>query len=296
MLIGQARAAAARGDHATAASLAERALAIESTPSLRLFLAEQWIGLGRDVEALAQVERCRREANPDRRQESLVRGNCDVLRRSLVERLAVLQLRVEPGGSVAQANNQSVPTDGSPVAVPMGSVALRVSLSGFQPYQEVLSLARGETREVSVALRALLPIEPSAPIAPPAVLPSPTASPQARPPSSRLPPIGSVVWMASGALLLAAVTPLLLWQRDELASRCARSVDDDLICPDDNALGAARTANEVLHPAAVAAGVLGGISVVVGACLWWRSARAAAPPRQVSLLPGPRGAALSLSF
>lgn len=115
LLVEQARVAGARGDHAEAASLAERALEIHSTASLRLFLAEQRIALGRDVEALAEVERCRREANPARPQEAPVRRNCEVLRRALVGRLAVVQLRVDPRGpSRASATSSCPPTEPPP--------------------------------------------------------------------------------------------------------------------------------------------------------------------------------------
>lgn len=304
LLIDEARAAAVRGDHRGAASFAERALVIENTPSLRLFLAEQWIALGRDVEALAQVERCRREANPGRRQEAIVRRNCEVLRRTLVERLAVLQLRVEPDGAEATTDGRLVPTNGAPVAVPAGAVTLRVSLAGFHPYQDLLTLARGETREVAVNLRPLPrttpvvePVSPLAtrPVEAPRLAPSP--HPITARPTSWRPPWSSVVWMASGVALLAVVTPVLVWQRDELSSRCARTADDDLHCPDNTAFQDATTANDVLHPAAIATGVAGGVSLFVGAAWWWwRAARGASSAPRVSLLPLPRGAAMALTF
>lgn len=294
LLIDEARAASARGDHQAAASLAERALAIEGTASLRLFLAEQWIALGRDVEALAQVERCRREANSSRRQEAVVRHNCDLLRGSLVARLSVLQLRVEPEGATATVNGRPAPTNGAPFAVPAGVVTLRVTRDHFAPHEDQLTLARAETRELTVSLHPLPapPAPPTPRVEPPIAVVAP-APPRAPSPSWR-PSWSAVAWMASGFALLTVATPLLVWQRDGLASRCARTPDDDLRCPDDAALREATTANEVLHPAAIATGVLGGVSLLLGAVWWWRASRTDAAPWRVSA--SPRGLAVAVAF
>lgn len=301
LLIDEARDASARGDHQAAASLAERALAIGNTPSLRLFLAEQWIALGRDVEALAQVERCRREANSRRTQEAIVRHNCDLLRSSLVARLSVLQLHVEPEGATATVDDRPAPTNGVPFAVPAGVVRLRVTRDHFYPYEDRVTLERAATREITVSLRPI-PAPPEPP--PPPMMGrsevrinsvvSAVSAPTPAPPRSWRPPWGAVVWMASGVALLGIAVPVLVWQRDASAARCVRTPDDDLRCPDAAALEGATTANDVLHPAAIASGVAGGVSLLVGALWWWRASRATPAPWRVSV--SPRGLAVVLTF
>ncbi len=304
LLVEQARAAGVRGDHAEAASLTERALAIHETPSLHLFLAEQRMALGRDVEALAQVERCRRASNPARPQEALVRRNCEVLRRTLVGRLAIVQVLVDPTDATVLAGDQPVPGTGEPTAVPAGTLTLRVTAPGYEPHEASLTLTRGETRDVAVRLTPVAPPPTVAPVAveaPRAVAPAaPVVAPPrvvARPPPAAAPVWPAVAWVASGAALLAVVTPILVARRDALASRCTRTPDDDLRCPDASAFDDATTANDVVHPAAVSAAVVGGLSLLVGAVWWLRARSSHGPPRPaVTAWAGPRALSLSLAF
>ena len=69
-LIEQAQAARASYNHQNALDLAERAVRIQPSASLRLFIAQEQNSLGRLAEALGNADQCRRDAESDATQRN----------------------------------------------------------------------------------------------------------------------------------------------------------------------------------------------------------------------------------
>lgn len=179
-----------------------------------------------------------------------------------------------------------------------------------------ITLARGELRDLAVHLDPQPPpqaarvetpptSEPPAVVTPILVAPPPpaqdpvvTAPHDAHATPSRWTPTWpAVASVSAGVVLLAVVTPLLAAQRDSLASACVRTADDDLRCPDATSYDDARTANDVVQPAVVTAGVVGGLSLLFGAAWWLRGALSQPATRpSVTAGAGPRTLSLSIAF
>ncbi len=277
LLIDRARVAQRAGDHATALELASSALRIRSTASLLLFIAEELVGLGREVEALGNVERCLLAAQTERAVPAVAQ-NCRLLQARLRSRVVGLTTRCVPE-SVQISIDGGEPTACGVTALSPGSHQVEARAVGYVSRAIVLVLAGGETRSESIALEPLPPDEPP-PLPPPPAASAPvaTAALQVRPPAPRPSPsaarrrpplVGPMVLGASGLALVLA-SPLLFFARDQLAEGCRRTPDDALACPNDAALADATLANDRLHPMAITAAAAGS-AALLGALLWgWR--------------------------
>nr|MBK7069916.1 hypothetical protein [Deltaproteobacteria bacterium] len=184
LLIDRARVAQRAGDHATALELASSALRIRSTASLLLFIAEELVGLGREVEALGNVERCLLAAQTERGVPAVAQ-NCRLLQARLRSRVVGLTTRCVPE-SVQISIDGGEPTACGVTALSPGSHQVEARAVGYVSRAIVLVLAGGETRSESIALEPLPPDEPP-PLPPPPAASAPvaTAALQVRPPAPR---------------------------------------------------------------------------------------------------------------
>src|SRR5581483_4120871 len=159
----------AAGRHAEALAAASRAGAMKMTASLRRFLAEELVALGRFPAAYEAAQRCNDEAPqepPSPNHDLVVRG-CRELVRDLAGKVAVVSIDwggdPPAGATVALSSGESLD-----LAVPVhplapGSVELRASAPGFRDAVRTLDLIAGSVHVVSLRLEAIAPPEPPRP-------------------------------------------------------------------------------------------------------------------------------------
>ncbi len=122
-LLVDASHAREQGDHRRALGLATRAASIESTPPLRLFIAEEQHALGRDLDAIASAEACVQGAERDPQLPN---------RTSLLQQCRNLADDVERARRLAA--NSSNPPANSRVRPP------HEEMREYQPWSEIAAL------------------------------------------------------------------------------------------------------------------------------------------------------------
>ncbi len=160
-LIGQAEVASRSGDHARAVEFAERAGGIHWSPSLRLFLANEYPHVGRLVDALSAASSCEREAQADQalRNRQTIEQNCHTVMESLRGRVGRVNIRFAsppPAGTTVTLAGQSVSQSlwGVPYAVNPGTVELVVAAPGMLAIRQSIVASAGQARDVSLTLVA----------------------------------------------------------------------------------------------------------------------------------------------
>lgn len=181
----EAQAARARNDHPAALAAAERALAIQSSPSLRTFIAEENLALGHVAAAFASARLCRSEAERDAtlRNREVIIARCSELAAELdrrVGRVRVLAPSPRPEGLAVRVNDEPLPLTllDTPFPVDPGSVRVRANAADGTVFDGTVAASAGSITEVSVALAA--PTRNGAPppvSAPTRATPSPSPAP-----------------------------------------------------------------------------------------------------------------------
>ncbi len=142
-LLERAQAAARAGDATLALSLAQQAGAIEMTVSLRMFLAQQYLALGRPTEAMEQSEYCVREAsarqNLERRE--VITTECRRVSSVSQSQLVLATITVAPGAvatlSVRVGNRVVQPSEYNlPIAVDPVELEFVATAAGIDTYSE----------------------------------------------------------------------------------------------------------------------------------------------------------------
>jgi hypothetical protein len=154
-LVGDAQAAADRGDHRGALTLAEQAAALEETPSLRLFIAQQQGLTGRTGEAIQSARQCAASAHTAIRNRQAILSTCQRLERELMRRVALVTVRVPEGqsGLAVRVNGQALPPDqwGEPLPVPPGEVRIEATL-GASSMRQILRIDAGDESTIELSL------------------------------------------------------------------------------------------------------------------------------------------------
>lgn len=273
-LIEQATAARAAGHHAEALAFAQRAAAVQVTPSVRLFIAQEMAETGDPAGALGMADQCVRDVERD----TTVANRATLLSacRSLVTEtralVGYLVLRVPdppPEGLRVLVRGTPVNTAllGAPYVVSPGDVAVEASAHGRQTFRRTAVVARGATVDLPVTLDPA-PVVPvpqvptTAPVEPaPAPMPTPSRA-------------GPILLMSAGSAALLGGA-LLLVARGSALDGCTVS-GDTAACVDQASADSAASANGLTAGSAVLFGVG---AVAVGAGLVWLLRTPSAPRR-----------------
>ncbi len=212
-LVDTAFALSNAGDHARALAVAEQAAALRTTPSLRLFLAEEHEHLASAapaerhlVDGLAQAERCVAEATAQTAINNRARilHDCEALVSRLRGRVGTLTLTA-PAGAAPRVwlDDRPVSADalGTAMRVSVGEHHIEALRDGDLPFTTTITLAAGDTRTVPVALAPVPRAPPPAP--PPEVLAEPSARRVAR----------ALAWTSVGVGALSTVVGVVQWAR-----------------------------------------------------------------------------------
>ena len=143
--LDQAMTARDAGDHTRALDLAERALHIRLTASVRYFIAEEQAALSLATDALASAEQCVQEVGrePPSRNRAAVEGNCRRLVEQLHQRVGFVVVLVTnaPENAVVQINGHPLSRNfiGAPFVVNAGRAIIDVAAEGYDSlHNEVL--------------------------------------------------------------------------------------------------------------------------------------------------------------
>ncbi len=159
-LVERAQEASRAGNHEQAASLAESAGRIEMSPSLRLFIAQERVALGRHASAMEAAELCVREASRSPalvRREQIITACRQILNTS--QRHVVLLTLTMPAsrraGFVLRVDGRSLSEAelNLPVALDAGTHVVEAEATGAELHRESLRGAPGETLAFAVPAR-----------------------------------------------------------------------------------------------------------------------------------------------
>ncbi|MFO0562882.1 MAG: hypothetical protein U0269_32985 [Polyangiales bacterium] len=290
-LIEQAETARTSGQHAQALAYAERAAAIQMSPSLRLFIAREQQALRQYASALGNSEVCVRDADRD----ASLRNREDILAAC---RAVTAEIQSSSGRVVVHV---ATPVDGlevrvgdiairstvfdAPYVVATGALTIRASAPGYRSFERTIDVAQGTSTNVEVNLER---IEADAQRPPPPPLQTRAQGPGVGP--WVVVGVGGAGLIAGGALWLVASM-----QKGALDAACPG--DATRVC---GSLSSAEIDARVgsingLSTGAVIAGSVGG-AAVLGGVLWY----ALAPRRTVqesvsaAVIPTRGGATISI--
>jgi hypothetical protein len=285
-LIRQAEAAAQEGDHDAAIGHARRALALRVTPSVHHFLAREHARLERPLEALAHALACERGAEADpalRSRDAILRG-CRALgvwATARVGRVVVAVGASPVQGLAVRVGGEALPSAllGVPYAVAPGAVVVEMEAPGYTLQRASLTVDAGQVVTVPVAL---VPTPPALP-APPQVEPEPTVVPPALVPLRVSRPASRGPYFAVGAGLSALALGGFAVAGVSFAQGLSARDTRDGLCASPCAGEAPGYADAVEadgryrdHLALATGSLVAGVSLAVGAALWWGLARPAA--------------------
>jgi hypothetical protein len=220
-LIEDAQRARQAGDHRQALTLAQRAIEMQPSPTLRRFVAEELLANRRFAESAGMAELCEgdfRQTAPSRARNEHIAA-CQAVRAEASAHTARIVLRFEPAlpadGRVT-VNDAPLPTAlwGVPALVDEGSVVIEVSHPRFQVVQRQVTVGAGTTVDVAVALT---PVQTTVAVVerPPAVRQPPPVEPPRRvlSPLRRVEVTSQSPLVATGAVVggLAAATAVGLY-------------------------------------------------------------------------------------
>lgn len=157
-LIEEAEAAHAAGDHAKALTLAQKALVLEATTSLRYFIAREEDETGALADAYATAQQCKLEAQRDlrlRNREQIL-ASCQAIEDKLKERVGyvVVMAPNPPEGLKVRLSGQNLNEAmlGIPYVITPGTITVEATAPGHFPYRLEISVSEGKTVNVSVTL------------------------------------------------------------------------------------------------------------------------------------------------
>lgn len=261
-LIEQAEAARQAGQHAEALTFAERAAAIQMTPSLRLFIAREQQAMRLYASALGNTELCVRDAEREqtlRNREEIIAG-CRAITTEINANSGriVVRLPNAPTGTEVFVGTERLPVSliDAPYTVATGSVTVRVSVPQRRPFERTVTVERGATQTIAVELQL---VEGDSP--PPPNTVTRTIGPGVGP--WVLVGVGGAGLVAGGALWLVASM-----QKSELDSMCPG--DATRVCAGltGEAIDARVGSINGLSTGAVIAGSVGA-AAAVGGVLWY---------------------------
>ncbi len=159
-LVERAQEAARAGNHEQALSLAENAGRIEMSPSLRLFIAQERVALGRHASAMEAAELCVREASraPTLERRDQIIAACRQILNTSQRNVVLLTLTVPAarrGGFALRVDGRAI-SDAElalPVALDAGTHVVEVTANGADTHRETLRGAPGETLTFTVPSR-----------------------------------------------------------------------------------------------------------------------------------------------
>jgi hypothetical protein len=158
LLFREAEIARDHGEHARAVTLATRAAAMRSSPSLQLFLAQESIQLGEWLQAYRNARQCLGEVDLEldvQRRAALV-VSCTELDAQISGRIAFLVVRIAapPTGLRIMLADVDLPEAswGSRLPVALGSVRIAALAPDGRRFHGNLRFAPGQTLEVAVVL------------------------------------------------------------------------------------------------------------------------------------------------
>jgi hypothetical protein len=193
-LIHDAQKAHDTGDHGKALSLAQKALALESSASLLFLIAQEEEETGDLGDSYATAQQCRIEAERDLRLRSrhAIIDSCQEIEGRLKNQIGhvVVDLKDRPPGLRLAISGQELNEAalGVPYPITPGTVVVDATAPDRIPFRAEVQVGKGETKDVSLTLAPKLveavPVEPERPAAP---TPPATATP-----ASNAAPIASV--------------------------------------------------------------------------------------------------------
>jgi hypothetical protein len=272
-LLSQAQSASDSGDHARALDLGQRAGAIQFTPSLRLFVAQEQQHVGQLAAALGNAELCTRDAHDDTQlaNREAIMSACRDLATAIRPTVAHVVVHVPsptPAGLEVRIGDATLNPAfyGQSYVVDPGTVHVSATSTGAVPFATDVTIARGGTQEVNVQLTP----SPNAPVAT-GTQPSESsgapgnAPPSATPPASG-PGIGPFVVAGAGVLVFATSGIFYGLQQSSL-SHCRDAGPGAATCAGGDASDAV-TWNTLTNTAFVAGGV-----IVAAGVAWYLVAR-----------------------
>lgn len=301
LLIEQATAERAAGHHAQALSLAQRAGAVQMSPSVQLFIAQEMDATGDPAGALALADQCARDVERD---PAIPHGRellttCRDLARETRARVGYLVVSApDPSPEGLRVSVQGAPLNpallGVPNVVSPGSVAVEATAPGRRDFSASRSVAAGATERVTLDLPPVV-VEAPVVVAPPVVVVAPPVVVVARPVvvvPHRTARSRAVPWALVGGGAAALVGGAVL-----LAVRAA-ALDGCVVsgsaaeCDSQTDVDDARSANGLAAGAGVALGV-GAAAVAVG--VGWLLLGGSAPARvTASVTPSRDGVTFGL--
>ena len=163
VLLDQAATARAGGDHARALELAERAGRLSMSPSLRMFIAEEQLAIGRFAPALGTADQCVRETERDvgANNREAILARCRALLTELRPHVGYVTVRVADSrpADLRITVSGDVISDalyGVPYVVTPGDVVIDAVGTGIQPYHQTVTIAAGASIDVPMTFAAAL--------------------------------------------------------------------------------------------------------------------------------------------
>lgn len=158
-LIEDAQRARRENNHSQALELALRAMQIQASPTLRRFLAEEYLANRRFADALGMAELCEtdlRTQPASRSREDHITA-CQDVRREAATHTGRLLVRFEPAlppDATVTVNDAPLPAAlwGVPALVDEGSVVIEVRHPRFQAVQRQLTVGAGTSVEAAITL------------------------------------------------------------------------------------------------------------------------------------------------
>ncbi len=294
LLIEQATAARAAGRHADALALAQRAAAVQMTPSVRLFIAQEMAETADPAGALGMADQCLRdiERGPSVANRNTILSACRSLVSEARAAVGYVVLRVQdPAPEGLRVLVRGTPVNaallGAPYVVSPGDVAVEATAQGRLTYRRTATVARGATVELPITLDPV-PVSSEPPREPP-VAPTPAPDPMPATPGR----VGPVLLMSAGGAALIGGA-LLLVARGSALDGCTVT-DGTAACVDQAAADSAASANGFTAGAGALLGV--GVVALGAGVVWLLNTRAPARRVDVSfgLNPGRDGFAIGLS-
>lgn len=300
-LVDEAHAAAARGDHARAVDVAQRAVRLSSDASLRLFLAEQYLALNQATRALGSADLCLQEAarDPVATSRRTITERCNRVVHAARARVGFVIVRV-PDGVRATArvlvNAEPLAGDmlGMPSPVDPGTVrVVLVAPDGEHELRRDAAVQAGQRAEVTFDQDDMLTLSSAASIreqpgrapgaAPIPLDPdevrgdeqrarrrstadAPPAPPPREPSESRVSAGPPVLLAAGGAALIFGGVSLYLRESaysDARAQGCYDGSDGALVCTTERGAERARQA-DLPNTLANVGFIAGGVLVAAG--------------------------------
>ena len=284
-LLRQAQAASTAGDHARALDLGQRAAEIQWTPSVRLFVAQEQRQVGQLAAGLGNAELCEREANDDTQlaNREIIHQTCRDLAaaiRPTVGHVVVHVPEPTPAGLEVHVGATVLNSAfyGQGYVVDPGSVHIAASVAGSAPFNTDVTVAAGQTQDVTVAFAASS-VPPAATSGSLAGTASPTTGP------------GIAPFIVAGAgVLVFASSGIYYALQQQALSHCTAAGPGAVTCSSRDASDA-QTWNLLTNGAFVAGGV-----IVLAGVAWYAIAKLTSRHSDVhaSLVPIQNGGFLNV--